>query len=250
MPKIGLIGYPLDHSFSADYFREKFEKENIKGFQYNTYPLKSIKDLTKLLKKETDLVGLNVTTPYKQDVLPFLYEIDPEAVEVWAVNTIKVSREKGRTLLKGYNTDWSAFSHSISPLLQKQHKKALLFGTGGAASAARVALEKLGLSVTHVSRKPKLDQITYADIDSATLFEYKVLVNATPIGTFPKVNEAPDLPYDQLSSMHLCYDMVYNPSKSLFLNRAEERGALIKNGHEMLSLQAEASWEIWNGLKD
>lgn len=245
MKKLGLIGYPLEHSFSPGYFAEKFRREVVKDYNYQAFPLKSIKDVNKLLKTEPLLMGFNVTSPYKKQILPFLYEIDRDAIDVWAVNTVKVTRMKSRTLLKGYNTDTYGFIKSISPLLNKAHTKALVLGTGGAAGAAKFCLQKLGLEVQMVSRTPGVEFLGYTDLNESILREYKVVVNATPLGTHPNVDQSPDIPYEFIGERHLCFDMVYNPSETQFLCRSKEQGAVVKNGLEMLELQAEKSWEIW-----
>jgi len=245
MPKLGLIGYPLKHSFSPKLFEQRFKDEDVNGYSYELFPLKHIKDINKLLKEEGDLLGFNITAPYKQDVLPYLYEIDKDAVDVWAVNTVQVTRFKGRTLLKGYNTDYPAFKESIQPLLRGQHKKALVLGSGGAASAAKHAFKELGIEVTPVSRQSKFDNITYAELDEGIMLSHKIVVNCTPIGTAPSDDQCPQIPYEYLSKAHLVYDMVYNPEETLFLKNAATRGATVKNGMEMLQLQAQKAWEIW-----
>ena len=245
MPKLGLIGYPLDHSKSAEIFAQKFSSENIEGFSYELFPIKAIKDLNKLLKQEPELLGFNITTPYKKEVLSHLYEIDSDAVEVWAVNTVAVNKFKGRVLLKGYNTDLPAFKQSIEPLLKSNHTKALVLGSGGAANAAKIAFKQLGIEVTQVSRQVRFETTLYDDLDQLTLLNHKIIVNCTPVGTFPKVDNCPRIPYEFITERHLVYDMVYNPEETSFLKKAKEQGAQTKNGLEMLQLQAMKAWDIW-----
>jgi len=245
MPKLGLIGYPLEHSFSPKVFNKRFEKEKRNDFSYDLFPIKNIKELNKLLKSQTELLGFNVTAPYKKEILSHLYEIDKDAIDTWAVNTVHITRFKGRTLLKGFNTDLPAFEESIKPLIKSHHKKALVLGNGGAASAAKLAFKRLGIDVTSVSRQIKLGSLVYDELDEATMMQHKVVVNCTPVGTSPNEEQCPKIPYRYLSDAHLVYDMVYNPSETLFLKKAAEKGATTKNGMEMLELQAQKAWEIW-----
>lgn len=245
MPKLGLIGYPLEHSKSAEIFGKKFSSENIEDFSYKLFPIKSIKDLSKLLKEEDELMGFNVTAPYKKEILPHLYEIDKGAIDVWAVNTVSISKFKGRTLLKGFNTDLPAFKESIEPLLKPYHSKALVLGSGGAANAAKIAFKQLGIEVTQVSRQIKFETTLYDDLDQMTLLNHRVIVNCTPVGTFPKIEKCPRIPYQFITEKHLVYDMIYNPEETLFLKKAKEQGAQVKNGLEMLQLQALKAWDIW-----
>lgn len=246
MAQFGLIGNKLDHSYSADYFYKKFEKEGLKGFDYGLFPLKNIKELNKLLKENPDIIGLNVTTPYKKDVLPFLYEIDQSAIDVWAVNTIKVNRVKSRTLLKGYNTDSLAFQASVSQLIgENQVDKALVLGTGGAAQAAKVALENLGIETTLVSRQSKFEFLNYKDLNPATILSHKLIVNASPVGMYPEVDDTPNIPFEFIGEKHFAFDMVYNPEETQFLKKAAAQGAQTKNGLEMLYKQADLAWDIW-----
>lgn len=245
MPKLGLIGYPLEHSKSAEIFTEKFRSEGIDDFSYELFPLKAIKELNKLLKQEQELMGFNVTAPFKKEVLPHLYEIDSDAVDVWAVNTVAVSKIKGRQLLKGYNTDLPAFRESIEPLLKTHHTKALVLGSGGAANAAKIAFKQLGIEVTQVSRQVRFETLLYDDLDQMTVLNHKIIVNCTPVGTYPKVDACPRIPYQHITERHLVYDMVYNPEETQFLKKASAQGAITKNGLEMLKLQAQKAWNIW-----
>ncbi|MGB0862835.1 MAG: shikimate dehydrogenase family protein [Saprospiraceae bacterium] len=246
MKMLGLIGYPLSHSFSKKYFTEKFEKKGIEDYKYELFPLKNIEELTNLLVEHPSFRGLNVTIPYKEAVLPFLKKVSEEAAAIGAVNTIKI--ENG--VLTGYNTDVYGFEKSIFPFLKPHHKKALIFGTGGASKAVRFTLSKLGIEYKFVSRNPDNSQLSYQAIDEAILSEYQVIVNTTPLGMSPKVDSCPDIPYHFLNKKHLLYDLVYNPSETLFLKKGRKAGASIKNGMEMLVLQAEKSWEIYGDYSE
>jgi len=237
----GLIGMPLAQSFSKKYFTEKFEKEGIPDAAYELFPLENISLIKNLLATAPELKGLNVTIPYKEQVIPFLSGLSDEATEIGACNCIKISN--GR--LTGFNTDAPAFKQSLLPQLQSHHKKALILGTGGAAKAVLYVLQSLGIEYAYVSRS-KGAGFTYGELNKAIVQEYPLIVNSTPLGSFPKVDTAPDIPYEYLSADNYLYDLVYNPAKTLFLQKGEERGAAIKNGYEMLVGQAELSWQIWN----
>ncbi|MFN4246467.1 MAG: shikimate dehydrogenase [Flavipsychrobacter sp.] len=235
----GLIGYPLSHSFSPAYFNNKFATENIDG-RYDAYAIPSVEDLKTLLQEHPQLKGLNVTIPYKEQVLPLLNEIDAAAREIGAVNCIKI--EVGKLI--GYNTDHIGFVESLKPLLQPQHTHALILGTGGAAKAVMYALKQLGIKHKTVSRIG--GDMQYADVDEEIMDKYRLIINTTPLGMYPAINTAPEIPYQFIDSSHLLYDLVYNPEETLFLKKGKQKGATIKNGYEMLILQAEASWQIWN----
>ena len=241
----GLIGKKLGHSYSGDFFSTKFKKEKIDA-EYKLFPLPSIQDLPGLIKENTDLVGLNVTVPYKEEVLPYLTSLSEETRKIKAVNVIKISREKEEIILKGYNSDVYGFRQSLLPLLRPDIKEALILGTGGASKAVDYVLKNLGIKTTFVSRTPAPDRITYKDLDQKTIDENLLIVNTTPVGMFPDTDFFPDIPYQFLTPKHICYDLIYNPEETEFLRRAKEMGATIKNGLEMLRLQAERSWEIWN----
>ena len=241
MDKYGIIGNPLGHSFSKGFFTEKFAREGIDA-QYLNFQIPEIGKLTDVLKENPELRGLNVTLPYKTDVIPFLDELSEEAREIGAVNVVQI--RDGH--LKGFNSDIIGFTRSIQPLLRPQHKKALILGTGGASRAIRVGLTRLGLEWKHVSRTPREGMITYDDITAETLRDYDVIVNCSPIGMFPKVDECPSIPYEFLTADNLLYDLVYNPETTLFMKKGALQGAIVKNGLEMLHLQAIASWEFWN----
>lgn len=245
MDKYGLIGYPLVHSFSISYFNEKFQNENIDAI-YENYEISSIEQLTEVLDTNSELRGLNVTIPYKEKVISYLDSLSPEAREIGAVNVIKIEHKGKKTVLKGYNSDVIGFTRSIEPLLEPYHKKALILGTGGASKAIEFGLKSLKLETLKVSRTRKGGAIKYEDLTPEMIKEYNVIVNCTPCGMFPHSDECPKLPYDAMDSHTLLYDLIYNPDETLFLNKGKEKGAVVKNGLEMLLLQAFASWEFWN----
>lgn len=241
MTKYGIIGYPLGHSFSKGFFTEKFARESIDA-QYLNFEIPDVAMLPDVLRNNPELRGLNVTLPHKQAVIPLLDEMSEEAKEIGAVNVIRVRNGK----LKGFNSDIIGFTNSIKPLLMPHHKKALILGTGGASKAICVGLNRLGIEWTYVSRSPREGMITYEDITAGTLQAYTVIVNCSPVGMFPNVAQAPEIPYNCLSDKHLLFDLVYNPEETLFMKKGREQGATVKNGLEMLHLQAVASWDFWN----
>ncbi|HEX6180316.1 MAG TPA: shikimate dehydrogenase [Chitinophagaceae bacterium] len=245
MKRYGLIGYPLSHSFSKRYFEAKFLREGITGCAYELFPINSIDELPALLSQYPDLQGLNVTIPYKHAVIPFLDDTTNLPRGLSACNCIKISNNK----LSGYNTDVIGFEQSFRPLLQPHHRAALVLGSGGAAKAVCWCLEKLGLTYTTVSRNSGAGVLTYGDVDEHVLSLNQVIINTTPLGTYPNVDECPQLPYYALTPQHYLFDLTYNPAKTLFLSKGEEKGATIKNGEEMLVIQAEESWKIWNASK-
>ena len=245
MDKYGLIGYPLVHSFSISYFNEKFESEGIDAV-YENYEIPTIEQLPEVLDTNPELRGLNVTIPYKEKVISYLDSLSPEASEIGAVNVIKVEHKGKKTMLKGYNSDVIGFTRSIEPLLESYHKKALILGTGGASKAIEFGLRSLKLETLKVSRTGKDGAIRYTDITPEMMKEYNVIVNCTPCGMFPHADECPDLPYEAMDNHTLLYDLIYNPDETLFLTKGKKQGAVIKNGLEMLLLQAFASWEFWN----
>lgn len=246
MQKYGLIGFPLGHSFSKTYFNQKFEAEKIDA-EYLNFEIPTIRDFKNVLKENPDLRGLNVTIPYKEQVIPYLDDLDEDARQIGAVNVIKFTKGLfGKTKLKGYNSDIIGFKQSIEPLLTESHRKALILGTGGASKAVFQGLKQLGVGSTLVSRKPKEFCITYEEITPKTMEQYTVIVNTTPLGMFPNVNACPNIPYDLLTPNHLLYDLLYNPDETLFMKKGKEKGATVKNGLEMLLLQAFAAWEIWH----
>ena len=246
MDKYGLIGYPLGHSFSISYFNEKFENEHINA-KYLNFEIPTIDGLTEVLDRNPELRGLNVTIPYKEQVMKYLDAISPEAEAIGAVNVIRVTHKGEKVILKGFNSDVIGFTQSIEPLLEPSQKKALILGTGGAAKAINYGLRSLGLKPQLVSRYKRQDTITYDWLTPKLVKEYNVIVNCTPVGMYPHADECPDLPYDAIDTHTLLYDLIYNPDETLFLKRGRGRGATMKNGLGMLLLQAFASWEFWNG---
>lgn len=246
MDKYGLIGYPLGHSFSITYHNQRFADEGINAKYFN-YEIPSIDNLTEVLDSNPELKGLNVTIPYKQKVMEYLDFISPEARAIGAVNVIRVIHEGKNTILKGYNSDVIGFTQSIEPMLEEYHKKALILGTGGASKAINYGLKSLGLETIFVSRYRRPGTICYEDITPEVVKEYNVIVNCTPLGMYPKTEECPFLPYEAMDEKNILYDLIYNPDETLFMKKGAEHGANVKNGLEMLLLQAFASWEFWNG---
>ncbi|HBL75408.1 MAG: shikimate dehydrogenase [Bacteroidetes bacterium GWF2_42_66] len=248
MKTFGLIGHRLGYSFSKKFFSEKFEKENLKEHEYVNFELDSIDEFPGIFKKNPNLAGLNCTIPYKQQIMKYLDEINPEAAEVGAVNTVKIIRKDGAMKLIGYNSDVYGFENSLKPMLSEKHKKALILGTGGASKAIKYILTKLGIEYISASIEEQLfeKEIRYSDIDEQLIKERLIIINATPLGTFPNVDNCADIPYQFISSDHVLFDLVYNPEETLFMKKGKERGAAVKNGLEMLHLQAIRSWEIWN----
>ena len=244
MKKYGLIGYPLKHSFSKQYFNNKFISESIDA-TYLNFELSSIKEFPNVLTDHKDLCGLNVTIPYKEQIIPYLDGL-ANAKEIGAVNVIKFDRSKGKLRLIGYNSDIIGFQESIEPLLKEYHKKALILGTGGASKAVFHGLKNLNISAKFVSRTKKEDCLTYEELTPEIMNDYTVIVNATPVGMYPNVDSAPDIPYNLLTDKHLLYDLLYNPDVTLFMQRGKAQGATVKNGLEMLLLQAFHAWAIWN----
>ena len=245
MELYGIIGKPLGHSFSRKYFTDFFENTGLDA-QYVPFELANITELPDIITTHSNLIGLNVTIPYKEQVIPFLDGMDKAAEAIGAVNVIRVIRGNDRkTILIGYNTDYLGFCRSITPLLQPYHRRALVLGTGGASKAVCYALKERGLSVTCVSRTPQPNQLSYADLTQEIIETHSVIVNATPLGTAPNTGYCPDIPYEYLHKEHLCYDLVYNPERTLFLQKAEAQGSVTKNGLEMLHIQAEEAWKIW-----
>jgi shikimate dehydrogenase len=252
----GLIGYPLSHSFSKKYFTEKFEKEQLKDHEYHLFPIEQIEELPVLIKKYPALKGLNVTIPYKERFIPFLDELDETAKEIGAVNCIKIlpdpERESGK-YLKGYNTDAFGFRQSIKPFLQAHHERALILGTGGASKAVHYVLKTIGTDCYFVTRTKIIDnslitknEFSYEELNEHVISAFKLIVNTTPVGMSPHVNEAPAIPYEFLTPSHLLYDLVYNPPETEFLRRGRQMGTAVINGLSMLHQQAEEAWRIWN----
>lgn len=251
MRNFGLIGNPLSHSFSKKYFTNKFKKESILDANYELFPIKEIDEIKLLLQEQKDLLGLNVTIPYKQAVIPYLDELDPTAKAVGAVNTIKISTlENVQVQLKGYNTDVIGFRQSLKPFLAKEHERALIFGSGGASKAVSYVLDQLNIPHFIVSRNPTgVKAISYSELDEASVSRFQLLINCTPLGMSPNLDQMPPIPMDAVGKKHLAYDLVYNPLETKFLAMAKAKGALTVNGLSMLQLQAEAAWKIWNEEK-
>lgn len=242
MKKYGLIGRNIAYSFSRNYFADKFRAENIQDASYENFDIGDISELPEIIAKNPDLKGLNVTIPYKETVIQYLDQLSGAAAKIGAVNTIKIH---GDGMLEGFNTDEFGFRKSLEPLLGPHHKKALILGTGGASKAVAFALETLGIDYTFVSRNFSGAAIRYEDLE--TVFgNYPIVINATPTGTFPNIGDCPVIPYELFTPNHIAYDLIYNPAETLFMKKAESYGAITKNGLEMLRLQAEKAWEIWN----
>ena len=258
MKKYGLIGYPLSHSFSKNYFTHKFEHEGLTDHVYDLFPLQNLSDLEDLISSEPDLCGLNVTIPHKIGVMFYLDKIEPAAKEIDAVNCIKIVNNKPvesffsgelssmKVRLEGYNTDAYGFENSLKPLLKKHHNRALILGNGGAARAVAYVLKKLNIPFTVVSRRATKKQITYSSLTKDLIQDHTLIINTTPLGMSPNLDQSAAIPYQFLTPKHLLYDLIYNPELTQFLKLGAEHGASIKNGMEMLHLQAEKAWEIWN----
>lgn len=245
MDKYGLIGYPLVHSFSIGYFNEKFKSEGINA-TYENFEIPTIDEFFEIVEKTPELRGMNVTIPYKEKVISYLDSLSPEARAIGAVNVIKVSHKGKKTVLKGYNSDVIGFTQSIEPLIEPHHRKALILGTGGSSKAIEFGLKSLGIETIKVSRYERNGTIRYDNVTPDIVREYKVIVNCTPCGMYPHADECPALPYEAMDEQNLLYDLIYNPDETMFIKKGKAQGATVKNGLEMLLLQAFASWEIWN----
>lgn len=241
MRKFGLIGYPLSHSFSKGYFEKKFLRENILDAEYQNYPLEKIEDFLTLVHEHKDLLGLNVTTPYKESIIPYLSELDEAAKAIGAVNTIKFVDGK----LIGYNTDAWGFAKSLLGMAHVDMKTAIIIGDGGAAKAVKYVLDKIGIQHQTVNRTKKENTLTFEELSDDLIANTRLFVQTTPVGMFPNVNEVPPIPMDAINSKHKAFDLIYNPEETLFLKLMRERGAKTKNGLEMLQAQAEEAWKIW-----
>lgn len=243
MSKLGLLGKNISYSFSKNYFEEKFENENL-PLSYENFDIDSISEFPLILKNNPDLVGLNVTIPYKEQIIPYLDDISKKAKEIGAVNTIIIT-VSGR--LKGYNTDCYGFKKSLEPLLKPHHKNALILGTGGASKAIAYTLKELGIQYDFVSRTSKdQSKYTYSNLTESIINSHSIIINCSPVGTYPNVNECPDIPYDGITKNHLLYDLIYNPLQTKFLICGELKGAITCNGLEMLQFQAKKAWDIWD----
>lgn len=247
MKQFGLIGYPLSHSFSEDYFKDKFRKENISDKVYQLFPIKRIEQFPGLVLETPSLVGLNVTIPYKESVIQYLDELDEVARDIGAVNCIKIDRYSRENKLIGYNTDVIGFEKTLKPYLKSWHQHAIILGTGGSSKAVAYGLKKLGITFTFISRSPReKSTIGYASLTQAIIQNNFLIINTTPLGMFPGIQNFPPIPYEYLTGQHLLFDLIYNPGKTIFLQKGELQGATILNGLQMLHIQAEKSFEIWN----
>ena len=240
--RFGLIGRDISYSFSRKYFGEKFERMQLTDHSYENFDLTSIDEFPDITKKTPQLKGLNVTIPYKEEVIAYLDKLDKKAEEIGAVNTIQFTKEG----LVGYNTDIYGFEKALKPLLDKKDKNALILGTGGASKAVAYVLEELGLEFRFISRNPRAGQWHYRDLDQQIMQDYTIIINSTPLGTFPDVEKKPEIPYHLLTSDHLLFDLIYNPELTAFMKEGKSRGARVINGLKMLEFQAEKAWEIWN----
>jgi len=238
----GLVGKSISYSFSEKYFTEKFKKNKIQNCTYKNFDLNNIKNIVSILK-ENDLKGLNITIPYKEQVLSYLDEIEDNAKLIGAINTIKINKDK---TLTGYNTDFIGFINTLRPHINSNCKKALILGTGGASKAIEYGLKKLNIESKKISRNKKKGDLTYLEIDSDLIKEYQIIINTTPLGTYPDIENYPDIPYKYLTKKHICYDLIYNPDETTFLRKSKKKGAITINGLRMLEIQAEESWKIWN----
>jgi len=249
MKTFGLIGFPLTHSFSQKYFTEKFRDENIAA-EYLNLPIQNISEIKLIIKNNPSLCGLNVTIPHKQTVIPFLDELDETAKKVGAVNCIKIIQksEIRNQKLKGFNTDVLGFENSLKKYLQSHHTKALILGNGGAARAVEYVLNKIGIEYFIVSRKKttQINNLCYSDLNEEIINSHPLIINTTPLGMFPEISSFPNIPYQFISKKNLLFDLIYNPEETLFMKKGKEKNATVVNGLEMLKLQAERAWEIWN----
>ena len=241
MAKYGLIGYNIGYSFSKTFFNFKFEKEN-RNDSYENFDIPVLSEISEILENNPDLKGLNVTIPYKKNIIQLLDEVDKEALQIGAVNTIKINKDG---TLKGYNTDHYGFSKALMEFLPIKEKKALVLGTGGASKAVKYVLEIMNFEVTQVSRTKTDNNITYTDLNRDIIKQNYLIVNCTPLGTFPNIEECPDIPYEYLTEDHLAFDLTYNPRETKFMKLSKDRGARKSNGLKMLEYQAKKAWSIW-----
>jgi shikimate dehydrogenase len=241
--QFGLIGKNIGYSFSKKFFTDKFSLGNLEDCTYENFDLQNIEEFRSIISNNPELKGLNVTIPYKECIIPYLTKLSKNATLIGAVNVIRITKKRK---LIGYNTDYYGFMKSLEPLLQPHHKKALILGTGGAAKAISFALDKLGILYTFVSREDKEGMLHYTRINATTFDNHQIIINCTPLGTFPNTSEFPPIPYHFFTSNHIAFDLIYNPALSQFLKKAKKKGAITKNGYEMLELQANKAWKIWN----
>ena len=244
----GLIGFPLSHSFSQKYFRNKFKTENIANCDYLNFEINNVNKLPDLILKHKNLKGFNVTIPYKIEIINYLDEIDNEAIKIGAINTVKIIRSKSKIILKGYNTDIYGFTETLKSHLKTSHKNALILGSGGASKAVYYALDKLNINAKVVSRQNNINSefLNYNELTKDIIKKHKIIINATPLGMFPKINEFPQIPYKFINRTHVLYDLIYNPAFTKFLLNGQKKGAKIINGENMLKFQAEKAWKIFN----
>ena len=238
----GLIGQNISYSYSKKHFSEKFKQLNLKNCRYENFDIPNLENFEKIIYSN-NIKGLNVTIPFKRKIIPFLDSIDVDAKKIGAVNTIKINSKKK---LIGYNTDYIGFIKSIKPFLQKNHKKAIILGTGGASKAIIYALHILNISTVNVSRNTNKGDISYKELDSNKMKECQIIINCSPVGTFPKINKCPEIPYEHINESHICFDLIYNPRETKFLKESKKRSGVTINGEKMLKIQAEESWKIWN----
>jgi shikimate dehydrogenase len=244
--EFGLIGYPLGHSYSENYFNKKFETLGLTNFKYHTFPLTDLSKLNNLIRSHNNLIGLNVTTPYKEAIIPYLNSVDKEVIKTGVVNTIIIARNYENILLKGFNTDVFGIEETLSEFELSGISSALILGSGGSAKTLKCVLEKHGIKSKFVSRYPNNgNQVSYRDVQKQTIISTDIIINSTPVGMYPNHNLCPDIPYQFISENHICIDLVYNPEKTLFLEKCEAQGAKIKNGLTMLYEQADKAWELW-----
>jgi len=243
MKVYGLIGKNIAHSFSKEYFTNRFSNTGAVDCIYNNFPLENINDFQRIISENPNIAGLNVTIPYKESIIPFLGSLSKKAKAIGAVNVI---RFKKNGELKGYNSDYLGFKKALKPLLTEHHKKALILGTGGAAKAIAFALDELDLTYAFVSRNSKNSALIYERLNETVFENFQIIINCTPVGTSPKIDECPPIPYHFFSERHVAFDLIYNPNETEFMKQAKKKGAVVKNGHDMLVFQAEKSWEIWN----
>lgn len=242
--QFGLVGKNIDYSFSRAYFSKKFETESLQEHSYVNFDIENIEEFPSIIKSNTNLVGLNVTIPYKEAVIPYLDEINKKAAKIGAINTIKIDK-KGKLI--GYNTDWFGFQKTLKPHLKKHHKRALILGTGGASKAVAYALKKLGIKFQYVSRTiSEQAKYSYQTLSETDIKKHTLIINTTPLGTFPDINITPAIPYNAITDKHLVFDLIYNPIETKFLNLSKQQGAQTLNGLPMLEYQAEKAWKIWN----
>lgn len=247
MDLYGLIGYPLAHSFSKDFFNEKFANEGIDA-EYRNFEIKDLSPLREIIDSNPSLKGFNVTSPFKEKIIEYLNEITPEAKAIGAVNVVKVIRNGNDVILEGHNSDIIAFRKTIEPMLDRLHTKAMVLGTGGAAKAVIGALNSMSIQTKIVSRFRRMGCIRYEDLTDEIVKEYNLIINCTSVGMYPETDVCPKIPYESVNTRSILYDLIYNPDETLFLKKGKEKGAVVKNGLEMLLLQAYESWNIWNGI--